>query len=353
MTRTRRPAKTDITLDEELSYRNAMSPPHFTGKHLLEDNGFLLTGETDEHDVFAISMIFNVDGTEWGGKPATMRQTNFMAIPKSQRGKGLTDNDYIGVRSDPVKSLNLSVDADDTQVSWSIGDLTMVAEPPYWTLKGEHAGVDFDVTMGGLQDASRFLGDFKELDQNGKAGVELPCWLEGDLTVDGVKYELQNGIAMHEKVIIGDAWVQGEALRRRTNHYWMWVLSEDVRVFSYVKEATGVTFGHADVGEATDWFGPGQITIDELDHWVDPRTGIQIPSRFAVAMQSPESTVSLTVEAYGRFMYTYCLAGGNITYHGLICRANGTIVSGDTTTEIVDVVTYLENGIYPTPLPVN
>ena len=54
-------------------------------------------------------------------------------------------------------------------------------------------------------------------------------------------------------------------------------------------------------------------------------------------MQSPESTVNLTVEAYGRFMYTYCLAGGNITYHGLMCRANGTVVAGDTTTEIVDM----------------
>ena len=349
----RRFAKTDITLDEELSYRTALTAPHFTGRHLLEDNGFLVAGETDEHDVFAVSMIFNVDGTEWGGRPSTMRQTNFMAIPKTQRGKGLTDNDYIGVRSDPVRSLNLKVTDDDDRVTWTIDDLQLTAEPPYWTLKGEHAGVDFDVTMGGLSDASRFLGAFADLDQNGRAGVEMPCWVEGALTVDGVKYELQNGIGMHEKVIIGDAWVQGEALRRRTNHYWMWCLSEDVRVFSYVKEATGVTFGHWDIGESHAGFGPGQISIDELDHWVDPRTGIQIPSRFAVAMRSPESTVNLTVEAYGRFMYTYCLAGGNITYHGLMCRANGTIVAGDDTTEIVDMLTYLESGIYPTPLPVN
>jgi hypothetical protein len=349
----KRAAKTDITLDEELSYRDELTAPHFTGKHLLEDNGFLITAETDDHDVFAVSMTFNVNGKEWGGRPSTLRQTNFMAVPKTQRGKGLVDNDYIGVRSDPVHSMELSVVNEDGRVVWTVDKLQTVAEPPYWTIRGEHAGVDFDVTMGGLGDASRFLGAFADLDQNGRAGVELPCWVEGDITADGVKHKLQHGIAMHEKVIIGDAWVHGPALERRTRHYWMWCLSEDVRIFSYLKEATGVTFGHWDIGESHAGFGQDQITVDELDHWVDPRTGIQIPSRFAVAMQSPESTVNLTVEAYGRFMYTYCLAGGNITYHGLMCRANGTVVEGDTTTEIVDMRTYLECGIFPTPLPAN
>jgi len=60
----KRAAKTDITLDEELSYRDELTAPHFTGKHLLEDNGFLITAETDDHDVFAVSMTFNVNGKE-------------------------------------------------------------------------------------------------------------------------------------------------------------------------------------------------------------------------------------------------------------------------------------------------
>ena len=124
----RRAAKTDITLAEELSYRDELTAPHFTGKHLLEDNGFLITAETDDHDVFAVSMIFNVDGTEWGGRPSTMRQTNFMAIPKTQRGKGLADNDYIGVRSDPVHSMELSVINEDGRVIWTIDDLQIVAD---------------------------------------------------------------------------------------------------------------------------------------------------------------------------------------------------------------------------------
>ncbi len=158
MTTIQRPATSDVTPEETLSYRDQLGEPHFTGKHLLEDNAFLITGETDDHDVFAVSLTFNVNGEAWGGRPATLRQTNFMALPKSQRYKGIDDNDYIGVRSDPVRPQPLEVTRDGDKVIWTEGDLVTTADIPYWTIKGEHAGVDFDVTMGGLCDASRFLG---------------------------------------------------------------------------------------------------------------------------------------------------------------------------------------------------
>jgi len=87
-----RRATSDVTPEEALSYRDQLGEPHFTGGHLLEDSGFLITGETDDHDVFAVSLTFNVNGEAWGGRPTTLRQTNFMALPKSQRYKGIDDN---------------------------------------------------------------------------------------------------------------------------------------------------------------------------------------------------------------------------------------------------------------------
>jgi len=44
-----RPATSDVTPEETLSYRDQLGEPHFTGKHLLEDNAFLITGETDDY----------------------------------------------------------------------------------------------------------------------------------------------------------------------------------------------------------------------------------------------------------------------------------------------------------------
>lgn len=353
MTTTRRSAVSDVTPEETLSYRDELAEPHFTGSHLLEDNGFLITGETDDHDVFAISVTFNVDGEAWGGKPVTLRQTNFMAVPKAQRYKGIADNDYVGVRSDPVRPLPLNVVRDGDKVTWTVGDLVSTAEVPYWTVKGDHAGVDFDLTMGGLCSASRFLGAFSDLQTNGLAGVEQPVWVEGSISQGGQTYSLQRGIGMHEKVIIGDQWVHGAAAERKTRHYWIWCLDEDVRVFSYVKEATGVTFGHHSIGDDHSHFGPGQIDIAELDYWTDPRTGQRIPSKLSVTMKSDESVAALVIEAYGRFMYTYCQARANITYYGLMCRANGTISTPNGVIPIKDVRTYVESGIYPTPLPAN
>jgi hypothetical protein len=61
----------------------------------------------------------------------------------------------------------------------------------------------------------------------------------------------------------------------------------------------------------------------------------------------------VVIEAYGRFMYTYCQSKATISYYGLACRANGTIATSDGIIPIRDVRTYMESGIYPNPLPVN
>ncbi|MGD1256976.1 hypothetical protein ACKUT9_22375 [Mycobacterium seoulense] len=353
MTTIHRPATSDVTPEETLSYRDQLGEPHFTGKHLLEDNAFLITGETDDHDIFAVSCTFNVNGEAWGGRPATLRQTNFMALPKSQRYKGIDDNDYIGVRSDPVRPLPLEVVRDGDKVVWTEGDLVTTADVPYWTIKGEHAGVDFDVTMGGLCDASRFLGAFSDLQTNGRAGIEQPVWVEGSISSGGHTYPLQRGIGMCERVIIGDQWVHGASAMRKSRHYWIWLLDEEFRVFSYLKEATGVTFGHTSIGNDHSHFGEGQIEVTELDFWTDPRTGQSIPSKMSLTMKSDDSVVAVVMEAYGRFMYTYCQAEATISYYGLACRANGTIATPEGVIPIRDVCTYVESGIYPNPLPVN
>jgi hypothetical protein len=52
-------------------------------------------------------------------------------------------------------------------------------------------------------------------------------------------------------------------------------------------------------------------------------------------------------------MYTYCQAKATISYYGLACRANGTMSTPEGVIPIRDVRTYMESGIYPTPLPVN
>ncbi|MFO7163108.1 MAG: hypothetical protein DIU75_007150 [Mycolicibacterium hassiacum] len=353
MTTVRRPAISDVKPEETLSYRDKLGAPHFTGKHLLEDNAFFVTGETDDHDVFAVSLTFNVDGEAWGGRPTTLRQTNFMALPKSLRYTGMNDNDYIGVRSDPVRPRQLEVTRDGDTVVWNEGGIVTTAEVPYWSVKGQHAGVDFDITMGGLCDASRFLGAFDDLQKNGMAGIEQPLWVEGTIAAGGRTYALQRGIGMHEKVIIGDQWVHGDTALRKTRHYWIWLLDEEFRVFSYIKEATGVTFGHTSIGNEHSHFAGDQIEVTELDYWTDPRTGQTIPSKVSLTMRSEESAVAVIIEAYGRWMYTYCQAQAAISYYGLACRANGVITTPQGIIPVRDIRTYVESGIYPIPLPVN
>ncbi|EHI12449.1 hypothetical protein [Mycolicibacterium thermoresistibile] len=353
MTNTRRPAISDVLPEETLSYRDKLGEPHFTGIHLIEDSAYLVTGETDDHDIYAISLSFNVDGEAWGGKPAPLRQTNFMALPKSQRTKGLEDNDYVGVRSDPVRPTPLEVTRDGNKVIWTEGNIVTTADVPYWSIEGEHAGVHFDVTMGGLCEAARSLGAFSDLETNGMAGIEQPLWVEGTVSSGGESYELQRGLGMHQKVIIGDQWVHGANVARKSRHYYITVLDEDLRVFAFIKEATGVEFGQITINNNHSDFGEGQIEVTELAFWTDPRTGQSIPSKMSLMMKSEDTTVAVVLEAYGRFMYSYCQAESIISYYGLGCRANGTISTPEGVIQIKDVRTYIENGIYPIPLAVN
>lgn len=207
------------------------------------------------------------------------------------------------------------------------------------------------MTMGGLGKASRFLGNWADLSKNGRAGFEQPVWCEGMLSAGGKDYPLEKGLGLHEKVLIGDAWVRGKSLERSSRHYWIWSLTEKTQIFTYVKKAAGIVFGHVNTEGQHEEFGAGQVKLDELEYWDDPRTVYRVPCRWHINMASDGNVSDLEIVAGARFIYNYLMVEGHLTFYGFMCRANGRIqLKNGSVVQVKDMLTYVECGLFVTPL---
>ena len=348
-------ARTNVTLDDQLSYRDSVPK----GVSYMENNCLFIMGESEEGDeVSLVSCIFRVGGGKdgpWQVEDKFVGQTTFQVMPKGH-SSGMHNNDFIGNRSwatDDWKSGGVTKTKD--AVIWKVGNVQQICRPPYWELKGEHMGVEFDLLFSGLGDAAFHKGKYADFAANGIAGYEAPLCAEGTIKAEGKTYTLkkEKSFGCQEK-FTQPAWDLAKVLIGET-YYWVWWANEHVRIFIYSYPSMGRSYSHVVVdGQEVDFSenGKSNIKMEELEFWIDPKTRMRVPVKWHFNMQSANGTIDLDVAASSRTFYGYLTESGATMHYGLHSHSLGQMSFPDgRTIPLKDMRTYVEHGWCAIPLP--
>ncbi|MEX1670568.1 hypothetical protein AB4876_16730 [Zhongshania guokunii] len=347
-------AHTNVTLADQLSYVDKLPK----GMPYMENNGFMIMGETDEGEEFSfVSCIFRVGGGKdgpWQVDDVYKGHTTFMAVPKGHTG-GMQDNHFIGNRTWATDHWESgSVEQVGDAVIWTLGKRQHICRPPYWEIKGEHMGIEFDLKLTGIGDAPYHKGPFADLEKNNIAGFEHPVCAEGTIKAEGKTYHVsnKNTFGCQEK-FTQPAWDLADILRGET-YYWNWWASENIRVFIYYYPSVGKTFSHVTVdGEEIQFSenGHSNISMEEKEFWIDPKTRMRVPVKWHFNLESKNGVIDLDIEAAHRTFYSYLTTSGATMHYGLHSHAEGSMKLTDGRNfELKDMRTYIEHGWTAIPL---
>ena len=348
-----RKAVTNVTLEDQLSYKDKLPP----GVAYFENNGFMVMGQTEDHEISLGACIFRAGGGRqgtWQVEDTFKGQTTFTAVPKDKTGK-MHNNDFIGNRTwatDPWTGGSIRRTGD--AVIWQLGKRQHICRPPYWEIRGEHMGVACNLVMGGLGEVAYHKGKYADLATNGRAGYEQPLWVEGTITAGGRTYTLQKAFGCQEK-FTQSAWDLAQTLTERP-YYWVWWASDSVRIFIYYFPSLGRSYSSVVVdGQAipfADEAGNSNITMDELEWWTDPRTQMSIPIRWHFKLDSPNGVVDMMLSASSRAFYSYLTQSGASIHYGMHAHSNGQFSFPDGhMVPLNNMMTYVEKGWCAIPLP--
>lgn len=346
--------KTNVTLDDQMSHVSQLPE----GMSYLENNGFLIMGETDEgEEVSLVSCIFRVGGGKdgpWQVDDTFKGHTTFMVCPKDHSG-GMQNNDFIGNRTWAKDDWETgSVERTDDAVIWKLGNRQHICRPPYWEVKGEHMGIEFDLLLTGIGDAPYHKGPYKDLEQNQVAGYEHPLCAEGTIKANGKTYTLrkEKSFGCQER-FIQPAWDLAEVLQGET-YYWNWWANENVRIFTYNYPSVGKSYSHVTVdGEVVSFEenGHSNIKMEELEYWIDPKTRFRVPNKWHFNMQAATGTIDLEVSAANRTFYSYLTKSGATIHYGMHSHSEGSMTLADgRTIELKNMRSYIEHGWTGIPL---
>ncbi len=337
-----------VTLDQEVGRREELSDQHYTGIQFFEDMGAAIFGKCKGENIAATLIQYRVGGSVWSAQDTIINNTTFQAAPYDRTK--IEDNDFISHRVDPIyRCDDFTITKEHDRVIWQADDRQMIARPPFWDIKGEHLGVDVDVTMEQFGDADWILGPWDDLPKTGRAGRDVVAKASGRITARGKVYELEeHSVAVHEHVVLGESWV---AQARSPIQYFYHVFrSEELQLMVLFRPDSGLVYGRVVVPEGKEIrYSGANITIEEQDYWFDPRTAIRPPVRFRVQLDSAEGTVELFLTAYSRSLYVHAISQGTRTNYAMLVHSIGKFVGPDgkaiLITDREEDLSYIEWGI--------
>jgi len=343
----KREATSDVTLNEELSMQDRLPPGH----HFMEETAFMVLGESEGCDFAMLSCIFRVGGGKqgvWGVDDTASLQTTVQIVPQSERGN--LNNEFIGNRCFATDwSGDCQIIKEKDRIIWQRDKIQHICHPPYWELKGEHMGVEFDLSFAGLGNTVYWMGPFEGLAASGQAGFSQLATVEGTIKAGGKTYPITPEKATGEanKFLM----TFDTAALHQIPYYWLWCVGQDMQMMIYyipgIFLVAEVTVDGRKVSYETD-----QLTFDELDWWVDPKTGVRVPTRWHINLSSKEGVTDVMASAGSRMFYGYLTKSGVTIHYGMLSRANGRFFSPDGRTfGMKDAPSYIEWGRTILPLP--
>lgn len=334
-------ATSNVKTADEMNHMREL-PKEQLSEHFQDHIAFLIMGKCEGKDIFMALGMYHVGGKVWGITDGIVQQTNLIITPSDHRT--ISNNEFVGNRIGPTdESANFQVVQESDRVIWKTGNRQITCRMPYWELKGEHMGVDLDLTIGGIGDCIPYHGPWTDLAAKGLAGNEHLCWASGSFIYQGKKYTLDEGWAVRERTCLGKGWDVLTLLGHSTGYIWGWCFSESVKVFCFAEPEVNRFLGRVWSGDQVLGFGPGQIKVEPLERWKDPMTDVTIPIKWKINMESEAANLEMNVATWSRALYGFHLAKGYTTHYCVLGRTNGSLVFSDgKNVALNDCQTYFE-----------
>ena len=317
-----------ITLDQEIGRREELAD-RYTGIHFLEDMGAGIFGKAKGENVLLIALHYRVGGSVWGVDDTIINNTTFHAAPYDRQK--IENNDFISHRIDPIhRADNYTITKETDRVVWQAGDRAIIARPPFWDIKGEHLGVDVDITMERTGEPDWYIGTWEDLPTEGRGGRDFWAKTSGTITARGKTYELEeNSYSINEHLVFGENWVV-EARSFPVQYFYHLYRSDELQIFIYARPDSGVVYSRVVFTDGKEIFYDwNQVTVEEEEYWFDPQTHIRPPVKFRVKLDSPEGRVELAPPAYSRSIYSFQLSEGTRTHYNYFVHSQGQFTSPD------------------------
>jgi hypothetical protein len=207
-----------------------------------------------------------------------------------------------------------------------------------------------DLILGGMGKADRTFGPWSNLSTTRRAGYDQRCWVEGTITVGGREFTLEKGYGGHEILTLGETWDHMKAMGQ-SPYYWISGMNESIQIFLFAMPGAGLSYGRIYVDGLEVPFSQGEIFVNDLELWIDPKTGMQIPIRWHVNMNSAVGIADMEIVAGGRGLFCVLTRSGYTLRYPFLSRAKGHIFLPDMKrVSIDDLMIYVEWGRSAMPL---
>lgn len=299
---------------EYLDYRTRVGENQL----LWENNGWSLRGTAGDLEVLAwVSpyLLKGFDGGPFALETAAVNQSLLVAIDPDQAPAGLYDNDFISVgwaEGEYLPWAAWEVEQDGQAVTWRGPAREIQFEPPRWRIGGDHAGVALDVGIESaapiwLTDPSQTLDDREDrwILADGRA--------TGTLLLDGIQLPL-DAHAVHERHIHLGITYDPVTLLRDGGVTWHTGHSDEVSFAVLARPSRDEYWGQVRAhGAEPHEVGSGDVQIEVVDRWHDPRTNLRVPSAWRIRLHSEVGTLDLLATARARAFYRWDYLRGGVT----------------------------------------
>lgn len=316
-----------ITLQDELVQYKVLQADK---SDIWEETAFAMIAESGDYDVLLWTAGYILKGNGrgvWVDKDAIEHDLMMIAVPKSGRGK-MGDNHFVRAgwhQTERLAPEALSVEQHADKVVWDFAGHQFIARPPVWEAQGQYAGVELDLTFTQQHQPIWNWGPFRDAPKTERAGYDVFTSVDGTLKSAGRTFEIQNGYGVREHILVGNPIDPVRNLPAPRIMYWLYLMKDDVGINFFRPGALDI--GSVYTADQEFKFNPagakGAISYTTLEHWHDPRSGMNLPVRWHLNMSSAECVVDLEISSHGRAYEFWTGDAGTRMYTYFVCVANG------------------------------
>ena len=320
-----------------------------------EDAGFIVTASADGYDVYLYAVPYVVSGGEggiWIVPDGRINGTIFFAIPSEQRGQGLHDNRFFRAGwhlPEYLKASDHEIVEKPDRVTWRLGGRSYAWTREGWEVTGTHAGVTTNLRFRPVGEPAWRWGPWEELSRNDAAGYKVACLVDGTIEAGGTTFKVHNGFATHERAAVGQSRDIVAEVGVGSEVFAFEIRDKDLEINIHRHTGRRMQGSSVAIKGQAYYFGDGvegsRLTIETVEHWQDPRSGLSVPARWHVGMSSPQGIADLAITSSGRSYFHYNTGAGVMVMMQILGVANGVFHhAGGGSTAITDAIVGLRWG---------
>lgn len=319
-----------VDLDEYLDHRAMVR----SDQVLWENNGWSLRGTAGSREFLLWTSPYLLAGYPGGPfrlSRASVMQTTMVFADDPERPLD-SPNEFVSVGWEPDELGDWShweVKRDEAGLSWRSPSREFRTSPEGWEIHGSHAGVATELSLRPAGSALWLARRESRLDDRGDRWFIGKARASGCLEIGGRRLDV-DGQAMHERHVHMNARYNPVTLLQNRGVTWHTGYGDGIEYMVLARPSLGHNWGRAEIGDAVlDTAQGAAVAINELEHWVDPESGIRIPRRWELVLADTTSRLVVTTVAHARAFYLWSFLRDGVTVlHWWLCTTSADFVAG-------------------------